>query len=238
MYPPSQMLRRVAKAQQGPIVLDHSGLEQEPYAPITLRHLGSALAGSNWGNLMRLVRRGTLRFAPLGGIALSLLLASQTFATTGSFGGGTKRVGSDITPGTYRTRSAPSDCYWERLKGFSGELKDIIANDFSSGYQVVTIKSTDKGFRSSRCGTWSSNLSRVTSSMTKFGQGTFIVGTDIQPGTYRSSKGPNCYWERLSNFTGQLSGIIANNFGGQAIVKIRSSDKGFHSSSCGTWTRI
>jgi len=159
-------------------------------------------------------------------------------AGTVTFGPGTKRVGSDIPAGTYRTRSAPSDCYWERLKGFSGSLNDIIANDFGSGYQVVTIKSTDKGFHSERCGTWSSNLSRVTASMTTFGQGTFIVGTDMVPGTYRSSKGANCYWERLSNFSGQLSGIIANNFGGKAVVTIKATDKGFHSDRCGTWTKV
>ncbi len=55
-------------------------------------------------------------------------------------------------------------------------------------------KSTDVGFESSGCGKWSSNLSRVTSSMTQFGQGTFIVNTDIKPGTYRSSTGDGCYW--------------------------------------------
>jgi hypothetical protein len=117
-------------------------------------------------------------------------------------------------------------------------LKDIIANDFGSGYQVVTISSTDKGFHSERCGSWSTNLSQVTSSKTKFGQGTFIVGTDITPGTYKSSLGSTCYWERLRNFGGNLSGIIANNYGGKAVVTIRSSDKGFHSDRCGTWTKV
>jgi hypothetical protein len=179
-------------------------------------------------------RRSTLPFAPILALALAFLVASPALA----FGAGTKRVGVDIQPGTYRTRSSVSDCYWERLKGFSGQLKDIIANDFSSGFQVVTIKATDKGFKSSRCGNWSSDLSQVTASKTKFGQGTFIVGTDIQPGTYKSTLGESCYWERLSNFGGTLSGIIANNFGGKAIVTIRSSDKGFHSSRCGTWTKI
>jgi len=75
--------------------------------------------------------------------------------------------------------------------------------------------------------------------MTQFGQGTFIVNTDMKPGTYRSSKGDGCYWARLSGFTGTLSKIIANDFrtSGTALVTIRSTDKGFQSSSCGTWTR-
>lgn len=178
--------------------------------------------------------RSLLPTASMAAVALAFVVVSPALA----FGNGTYRVGSDIQAGTYRTRSAPSDCYWERLRGFSGELRDIIANDFSSGFQVVTIKSTDKGFKASRCGSWSSNLSQVTSSKTQFGQGTFIVGTDMLPGTYRSSLGDSCYWERLSNFGGTLSAIIANNFGGKAIVTIHSTDKGFSSSRCGTWTKV
>ena len=180
----------------------------------------------------------SLRVAPFAAIALSLLVVLPTLAGNVTFGGGTKRVGTDIPAGTYRTRVSVSDCYWERLKGFSGELKDIITNSFSTGYQVVTVKSTDKGFNSSRCGKWSSDLSRVTSSMTSFGQGTFIVNTDIKPGTYRSTKGSSCYWERKSNFTGTLSSIIANNFGQRGYVTIKSTDKGFYSQSCGTWSKI
>ena len=79
-------------------------------------------------------------------VLLVLIIALPALAAT-SFGPGTKRVGVDISAGTYRTRSAPSDCYWERLKGFSGKLKDIIANDFSSGYQVVTIKLDGQGLQ-------------------------------------------------------------------------------------------
>ena len=192
----------------------------------------------------------------VGGHAVRVLVAAFAFAIALSghswvapeaahaayktFGPGTHRVGTDISAGTYRTRSSVKDCYWARLKGFSGELKDIIANDFSSGYQVVTIKSTDKGFESDRCGRWSSDLSQVTSSKTQFGQGTFIVNTDMKPGKYRSSKGDGCYWARLRGFTGMLSDIIANDFrtSGRALVTIKASDKGFQSSRCGTWTKV
>ncbi len=186
---------------------------------------------------LKLKSRRSAVVAPVVAMLMALLVVWPALAGTITFGGGTKRVGVDIPAGTYRTRGAPSNCYWERLRGFSGQLKDIIANDFSSGYQVVTISPSDKGFNSSRCGTWSSNLARVTASTTKFGQGTFIVGTDMVPGTYRSSKGADCYWARLRNFSGLISGIIANNFGGTAVVTIHSSDKGFQSSRCGNWTK-
>jgi hypothetical protein len=178
--------------------------------------------------------------AVVAALTACLLMSSTALAAT-TFGSGTWRVGSDIPARTYRTRLPAASCYWERLRGFSGDFDDIIANDFSSGYHVVTIKSTDRGFSSSRCGKWSSNLSRVTASMTKFGQGDFIPGVDFTPGTYRSSMGDGCYWERLSGWTGDFGKIIANDFhsgAGQQIVTIRSTDKGFSSSRCGTWTKI
>lgn len=70
-----------------------------------------------------------------------------------------------------------------------------------------------------------------------FTDGTKIVGTDIQPGTYRSMGASGCYWERMSGFGGTLGEIIANgNPAGPAIVTIAATDKGFKSQRCGTWT--
>lgn len=52
---------------------------------------------------------------------------------------------------------------------------------------------------------------------TEFGDGTYLVGTDIAAGTYKSagpragSAIPNCYWARMKDDSGQVSGIIANN---------------------------
>lgn len=72
---------------------------------------------------------------------------------------------------------------------------------------------------------------------TTFGPGTWKVGTDIAPGTYKAS-GDLCYWARLSGFSGQLDDIIANGngTGGQIIVTISEDDVAFESNRCGTWT--
>jgi len=73
----------------------------------------------------------------------------------------------------------------------------------------------------------------------EFDSGTHLVGTDIQPGTYRSSAGDSCYWERLSGLGGSVSDIIANgNPDGQAIVTISATDAAFESARCGTWSKI
>jgi hypothetical protein len=40
------------------------------------------------------------------------------------------------------------------VSGFSGQLRDIIANDFGTTTPVVTISASDVGFTSNTCGAW------------------------------------------------------------------------------------
>ncbi|MER7704694.1 hypothetical protein ABTX81_17600 [Kitasatospora sp. NPDC097605] len=76
------------------------------------------------------------------------------------------------------------------------------------------------------------------------GSGTFLVGTDIRPGTYRTA-GPNsssvgmCYWERSRAADGDLGSIIANeNLMGQGVVTIKKTDVVFKTQGCQSWTKI
>ena len=147
-----------------------------------------------------------------------------------TIGDGTWRVGLDIAPGTYRTRT-PESCYWARLSGFGGGMDEVIANGFDDGYAVVTIAAGDAGFESSGC-SWSSDLSTVVAPGAAIPDGVLIVGTDIAPGTYRT-RGTDCYWARLSGFSGDLDDIIANDLpGGPSIVTIGAGDRGFQSLDC------
>ena len=75
------------------------------------------------------------------------------------FGDGTLKVGTDIQPGTYRTRTASQGCYWERLKDFTGGVDSILANDNTDYPAVVTILPTDAGFKSTNCGTLTKPIS-------------------------------------------------------------------------------
>jgi hypothetical protein len=68
-------------------------------------------------------------------------------------GDGIYAVGTQIRPGYYSSPGSDG-CYWARLSGFSGDLDDIIDNDFSSGGQYVYLQSGDIGFESNGCGTW------------------------------------------------------------------------------------
>ncbi|MDQ1544331.1 MAG: hypothetical protein QOK08_1969, partial [Actinomycetota bacterium] len=71
------------------------------------------------------------------------------------------------------------------------------------------------------------------------GDGVYIVGTDIKPGTYRSQDNSGCYWERDRDANGDLGSIIANgNVNGQAVINIKSTDKIFTTNGCSDWTKI
>jgi len=223
---------------------------------VTVYADGKALPGASNLNFVKAQTVPNLVIAPVGangkvalynGSAGTVQLlgdASGYYRSGGpipvSFGDGTHQIGPSLLPaGTYRTLANTSGCYWERLSGFSGDFEDIIANNFSNSHEVVTIAPTDAGFTSDGCGTWTSNLSKLTTSqVAPFGDGTFIVGTDIGAGTWNAPGGTGCYWQRLSGFSGEFSDIIVNDFGRVTpVVTISASDVGFSSDACGTWTK-
>jgi hypothetical protein len=71
------------------------------------------------------------------------------------------------------------------------------------------------------------------------GDGTYLVGSDIQAGEYRASPGDTCYWARLSGTGGDLSDVIANDLPtGPTVVTISESDYAFETSGCGEWTLV
>ncbi|MEU6778768.1 hypothetical protein ABZ912_06160 [Nonomuraea angiospora] len=68
---------------------------------------------------------------------------------------------------------------------------------------------------------------------------TLVVGTDIQPGTYRTAGPtagiPMCYWARLRSATGDeiASGMPTST----ASVTILATDKAFRTAGCAEWIR-
>jgi hypothetical protein len=117
------------------------------------------------------------------------------------------------------------------VSGFGGSEAEQISNSAGKGSRVVTIGSTDAGFISTGCGTWSSNL---TSPGLPIADGVWIVGVDLQPGRYRSEGGSACLWQRLSGFGGIDNESLE--IGERTTVEIGPSDTGFLSINCGRWT--
>ncbi len=158
-----------------------------------------------------------------------------------TFGDGTWIVGRDISEGTYRTAASKGLCYGARLFGFSGELDDIIANEIDTESLIVTIMSSDAGFESSRCHTWTNGMTPCTSSPTSgFGDGYWLIGDEVAPGLWRNSgSADTCYWERLSGFSWEFEDIITNGLSTSIqTVQISAGDTGFHASRCGNWTYL
>ncbi|MGW1726308.1 hypothetical protein ACWCQK_25625 [Streptomyces sp. NPDC002306] len=161
-------------------------------------------------------------------------------------GDGEFQVGSDVKPGTYRTTgNSDGMCYWERAKDASGELDSLLANDNVSGTSYVTIKATDKLFKSSGCTDWEAVDTKAKAKGSPAGAmdgdgGMFRVGSDIAPGTYRSpgNADGSCYWERTKDAGHGLNSIIANNnVTGTAVVTISAKDAYFKTSGCGDWKK-
>lgn len=75
-----------------------------------------------------------------------------------------------------------------------------------------------------------------------FGPGPMLVGKDVQPGTFRSTGGDDCYWARQSKAGGHrydvpLEDILANGSNpGPGVVTIEIGDVAFYSENCGTWS--
>ncbi|MEV5556065.1 hypothetical protein AB0L44_20630 [Nonomuraea wenchangensis] len=71
---------------------------------------------------------------------------------------------------------------------------------------------------------------------------TLVVGTDIQPGTYRTT-GPTsgfsmCFWARMRSATAGLDDVITSGMPtGSATVTIQPTDKAFSTGGCAEWTR-
>ncbi|MEU9185290.1 hypothetical protein AB0D14_12120 [Streptomyces sp. NPDC048484] len=73
------------------------------------------------------------------------------------------------------------------------------------------------------------------------GDGDFEVGTDIQPGTYRTTGNTDdlCYWERSKDASGEMDSILANeNVSGTSYVTILKTDQLFKSSGCKDWETV
>ena len=160
-----------------------------------------------------------------------------------TFGPGQHRVGEAIQPGRYFSDPL-SGCYWERQSGTAGKAADTIAFafvGFDAAQSIVDIAGTDVAFQANTaCGLWSDRPR--SSAVGAIAAGTWIVGAQIAPGTYRTDAAPGCYWERLRDFSGTTANVIASELvahAGPTFVNVLPGDTGFSShGGCGTWTLV
>ena len=147
-------------------------------------------------------------------------------------GPGTYEVGIEIQPGIHAGKAGTGvlhSCYWERLRGVSGEFSDVIANDNAIGQFYVEILPTDKYFKMDCDIIPINEWPTPVEPLPNIEPGTHLVGRDIVAGTYRGEAGTgtldSCYWERLSGVTGEFDDLIANdNAIGQYFVRVFGTD--------------
>jgi hypothetical protein len=154
----------------------------------------------------------------------------------GTIAAGQWTVNGDIAPGRYFTDPRPN-CYWER-QGAAGVIASELIED-DQAQRIVEILPTDVGFSTSEeCGTWSSAPPRAPGGIPL---GVWLVGGQIQPGTYGVNAAPGCYWARLRDFFQSPNSVIEADFNPSAstqVVTIEESDAGFQNDRCGIWVRI
>jgi hypothetical protein len=212
-----------------------------------------AITGGAIGTTTATAAAGVATFANVGvtaAIGTSSTLSFSSAALAGisqtvtvspfTFGNGVRLVNVEIRPGRYRSVNASTgSCYWARLRNTTG-TNDIIANELGAGPRLLEVLPTDVAIESSRCNAWTEITGPATTSRTAdFADGMYLVGVDIEPGTWRAAgPGENCYWGRLRNINGS-DNILANYFGAlPAIMTILPTDVAVVVSRCGTWTRV
>lgn len=155
-----------------------------------------------------------------------------------SFSGeGMYAVGAEIKPGLYVSESDGFG-YWERLKDATGEFESILANENPMGKAYVEISESDAYFSTTGMQDWTlvTEIKSGKQASEFPGDGMYLVGKDIQAGTYKSSGGG--YWARLSGASGDTNTIITNdNSSGNTIATVKNGDF-FQTNSNGDWSLL
>ncbi|NJP96648.1 hypothetical protein HCN51_45700 [Nonomuraea sp. FMUSA5-5] len=158
--------------------------------------------------------------------------------STAGYGEGMYKVGSEIEPGTYRTAGGDR-CYYSRLRDATGGIGSIIANDNLRGQGYVALQETDAYINFSGDCLWEPvDAAKLLPPAGKYASGMYKVGSEIEPGTYRTAGGDSCYYSRLKDATGEIGSIIANDvLRGQGFVTLMESDAYIKFSGTCTWTK-
>lgn len=157
---------------------------------------------------------------------------------------GAYKVGTGIAPGTYITAGSSEGCYFERRSAAGSSLSGVIANSFTLGQTIVTVKSTDKYFVTSGCGTWRRYYAYGSVRTTTAVDGIYRVGTaggQLKPGLYYTAgsvDGYGCYVASMASFSGELGSILENDyFDGSGYWQVLPGDVAFETSGC-SWRRV
>lgn len=122
----------------------------------------------------------------------------------------------------------------------------VVAASCASMLSAISTDSGSDGVQSSEPRTKSSSAPEEKKDDSKeigtsFGDGTYLVGTDIAAGSYKtkgdSDFGVGCYWERAKDDSGEFGSIISNDYAdGPSRVTIKTGEYFKASGGC-TWDK-
>ena len=109
------------------------------------------------------------------------------------------------------------------------ETSQLLANENAIGQFYVEVQDTDKYFKVDCEITPLKDWPTQDEPLSKIGPGMYLVGRDINPGTYRGKAGTDvmdsCYWARLGGLPGDSDHLITNeNAKGSYFVTVDASD--------------
>lgn len=164
-------------------------------------------------------------------------------APKSSFGQGKFTVGRDVKPGIYRSKAivkSGANCYW-RITTTGSNGNEIIAIDNSNGGILTLNLQTGMDIDTKRCSTFvkSSLTTARGTPRTTVGNGIWLVGIDMEPGTYRVDKdifGKSCYL-KIYTAGSNLEDLVAiENFTRGTPSATLEIGEEFYNNGCGTLT--
>lgn len=160
---------------------------------------------------------------------------------TANFPDGLWAVDSEIQPGRYVAQNqSAAGCNWERLAGSSGD-NVIVSESSVKGQVVVDILPSDGAFHSENCGVWEVYEPRETPAATTVRDGDWVVGEQIEAGTYSVESATGCTWTHASGFehTAQevLEVVPAEARPTELFTVTLGAGQRFSTHDCGTWTK-
>ena len=139
---------------------------------------------------------------------------------------------------TCRTTTLTDGCRW-RLEHTRSLGLPVRSRGTS---EIVDIPPGYDAFSSEGSGTWSTDLTPILTPGQPFGDGTYLVGSEIAPGRYRTiSSSDSCSWQITGEFGRYTEWVPFDAFeirtaGSSVVVDIRPGDLAFRSYGCGTWS--
>lgn len=170
-------------------------------------------------------------------------------------------AGVDVVPGIYRTvdEQVPDgmnggilfdeSCAFGQYSDADGGLDALIAGGTADGGRPTVTLSDGQLFRSEHCGAWQlvdeGDLFEAPDvAPTTVGDGMWLVGEDLRPGTYRTDaeftgeyvEGAFCGYEVDSTWTDWDAEVLVVEFAGPGPGEVMlETGQQFVSSECGTW---